>query len=215
MKLYKVMRKAESKSFQRLNPQSDVLETFIWDGGSIDIIAELGGGASSYAYLGTDGMVYLVTDASLYETSKPWLAAYYKQAHPKPKHLPTIEYLGTTYLGGEGQLWYLTRMPLYQTTAPREWAEWIEKLIAAFSDDPWGEERSFHLIPPSHYSQIRDMLGEMNDFEKFAADYGDDYYSLFRDWSIYNVGWDKDGNIVNFDGYTSDLPIRDIKQFLV
>jgi hypothetical protein len=212
MKLYKAMREAERLLGKRSNPSQDVLEIFEWNGGSIDIVEKLSSGASSYAYLGADGMVYLVTDINYNDTSKPWLAAYFKQVKKKPKHLPAIEFLGTTTL--DGQEWYLTRMPLYQTTTPSEWAGWIEVLIKAFSDDPWGEKRSFNLIPPEYYIQIMDMFVEMEDFEGFASTYGDTDYTLYRDWSIYNMGWDKDGNIVNFDGYTSDLPIRDIKQFL-
>lgn len=164
------------------------------------------GGAYSWILQGPDGLIYAMTIIRTppLETSKPWLAAYYDQASPKPKHLPAIEYLGVADY--DGDKYYLTRMPFYESNPPAN-CKGIEKAIEAFRDDPFSEKYYLDLVPDTCRDQIVELLKEMDDFEGFMANHGDE--GLYRDWNMSNLGWDQNGNIVLFDGYNTEEPYKE------
>ena len=197
------------KSWKQFVNENEGSNQIFLNGKEIENLKPIAGGASSWILSGQDGKIYAMSSVGYGDTSKPWLSAYYLQASPKPKHLPAIEYLGVAEMGGDE--YYLTRMPFYRST-PSAKCEGIEETINKFRLDPFGEDRYFDSIPESCRDEIMELLSEMDSFEDFMLDKGDD--GIYRDWNMANIGWDGEDNLVFFDGYTTEIPFGEDKNDL-
>ena len=172
-------------------PKEDAhIETFVWNTGRMPIVEFIGSGSSSYAYLGADQKVYIITPIATDETSKPWLAQYIKDRNLKPIHLPQVEFLGITSLNGAD--WFLTRMPFYQeleeVLSPEKLAV-VENIVDKFAQDPHYVEDSVvkEMDSCPLRDQLKAMLKEMEGFEDYMFYQDKEADGLYRDWSIYNL----------------------------
>jgi len=192
-----------------MSKEDAYIETFIWGTGRMPMVEFISSGSSSYAYLGADRKVYIVTSVATDETSKPWLARYIKDQNLKPIHLPQVEFLGVTSLGGAD--WLLTRMPFYQALDdaldPAKLAV-VENIVDKFAQDPHYVEDL--VVKGMDAGLLRDqlkaMLKEMEGFEDYMFHQDKEADGLYRDWSIYNLGLDAKGRLVNYDPYNTDIP---------
>ncbi len=222
MNLSYVARKANA-TIHRMNPNEEIVH-FDWGSGSMRMIGFISSGAHTNAFLGLDGFVYLLNDTDVEETSKLWLANYVAKIRYLPQHLPNIELLGVTI--DHDRPAFLFRSPLYiafpNPIPPKglkisdyvhysaKDLQLLDDTISNFALDPGYSERNIlgNLRSSKVKQQLQSMLDDMDDFEDYVSDR--DIYAdgIYRDWSIYNIGWDHEGNIINFDPYVTSIPFN-------
>jgi hypothetical protein len=209
MKLHKVMQKAEQSLKRRSNPNSKVIETFNWNGGSVDIIERLGVGNTAIAYLGSDGMVYLTVRSDEGDQSKMFLAMYIKDLKeknkPLPKHLPPIEFLGRSHF--DHHEWDLFRMPVYKMPLHMQdgWDNdaWvIEEMCLDVHhpsdfDDELLESYRGDFKDESHFDQVFWAMQELFEFSDWAENRGTSAPRL--DIVDFNNGLDNNGRLIFVD----------------
>jgi hypothetical protein len=217
-----VLRKA-NQLVHRRNPNQD-LPYFDWGKGAMQMRAFISSGAYSSAFLGNDGMVYIITEVDMAreESSKLWLAQYQQLIDVPSKHLPKIILLGLVNI--DQSVFYLFRSPRYllfpydipsqglkindYVTYTAHELKILDKVIGDFAIDPgYSEHTILEKLPSSRIKkQLVSMLHEMVDFEDYMYPKAINLDGLYRDWSIWNLGWDSVGNIINFDPYVTEIP---------
>jgi len=199
--LHKTMQDAIS-NLARKNPKK--YTRFEWENGAMEIYRKLGSGTHAKAFLGDDGLVYLVLDLDKLDHSKIFLSMYLKEKRdknlPLPKHLPMIEYLGHTK--ANKKTWSLFRMPVYSMPLGmhpkwRDDSSAIEYSINRFTDENDLESFAPRFKYRSNFEQFRDATKEFMDFIYWSKKHGSSG-GIF-DVADFNMGWDDNGTLIYVD----------------
>ena len=199
--LYKTMQDA-LRNLPRKNPKK--YTRFEWDSGGMDMYRKLGSGTNAKAFLGVDDMVYLILNLDKLDYSKIYLSMYIKdkieKKLPLPKHLPMIEYLGSTK--ANNKTWDLFRMPIYSMPLGRH-PKWlddsyaIEYSINRFTDENDLESFAPRLKYRANFEQFRNATKEFMEFIYWSKKHGSSGGIL--DVTDFNMGWDDNGTLIYVD----------------
>ena len=213
----------------RLNPKRSTNLTYeltdSWETKKFSIPAtKLGKGMFTTAYLGEDGMVYLVTieDSRVKSTelSKAMIAEMNRYNGPQP-HIPILEHVGSKDVRKGGQIVYaevykspLYKAPLRKADSAKAWALYKELKKAidyAWDKIPWKDRGCYDAPYQRQYvmdyfedakppkgvtkQEFEDFVEAINDLGNESGNYGE----LAFEASPRNLATDANGQLILLD----------------